>query len=121
MDAEGTFMSREELAELLARRAAASGLLEKLAIERAQRDGDIKRRWAEHRALRAAIYRTSRDFERVIARVEAARAENSRVDLTPAVNRHGGRARVRAAAPVPLRHPVSAQLQTPYGARARQL
>lgn len=72
-------MTHEELAELLTRRAMASGRFEALVIERAQLDGDLARRAAEHRALRAAVYRTTKDFERVMASAEATRAERSRV------------------------------------------
>jgi SMC interacting uncharacterized protein involved in chromosome segregation len=119
-------VTREELAELLTRRAAASTQLEELAIERAQIDGELERRSSEHRVLRAAVFRTARDFERVMASAEAARAENSRFRLRRALgghdrrDGHDGRVEVRTAMLVPLRQPRAAELEAPDGARASQ-
>lgn len=110
-------MTREELAALGARRAAASAQREQLTIVRAQRSREIEERWDEHRALRAAINRTCRDWERLMVGADRTPAENGYVEPSPAVNGDGGHSgadRVLAL----LRHRGAAQLQASEGAGA---
>jgi hypothetical protein len=117
----GTIMTREELLALRTRRAAARAQLDQLTIRRAQRGGEFEKRWAEHRALQAAIFRTCRDFERVMTSAAATKAEKSHLEFTPDLNGDGWRSRARLASPIPLRRLLVAQSQASYGVRASQL
>ena len=65
---DGVVTAREKLAALRTRRVNAAAQREQLAISLAQRAGEIDQLWAEHQALRAAIHRTCKEFDRVIGK-----------------------------------------------------
>ena len=113
-------MARTKLAALRTRRVNAAAQREQLAISLAQRAGEIDQLWAEHQALRAAIHRTCKEFDRVMANIRATRAANPEVELARAL---GGQDRRSGAllAPVPLRRRPIGELQASEGLHASAL
>lgn len=114
-------MPSERLAALRARREAAAAEFAQLIITRAQRAGEVEQRWADHQALRAAIYRTVRAYERTIAGARATIADRPHSVLTAALNRRSERSRERLAPVVSLRPVVSSEVQQAHRALAGQL